>query len=456
MAIRLTKSSVEAIRPNRWPKGEKRQAKNLEAVVKRYGPTAPDGGAWGLDRYEFDATQPGFYVKVTPVVVDMANPDAAERAGGEIVYYVQYVAPDGRRRKINLGTHGDDMTADKARKIAAAKRHAAAQGKDPAEERREAREGMTVSQFAEMYLARAETYKKPSSVSADKGHLKNHIKPVLGRVKIAAVSRNHVEKLHAKLQDRPVTANRVLALLSHMMTRANAWGFREAANPCRFVERYKERPRKVYLSPKQMANLAKALTEVEENANTFAHAAASSVLAIRLLIFTGCRRGEILGLHWSDVDLENKVLHLRDSKTGPKTVHLNDAAVALLNGAPRHPSGWVIPSRFRRGRNATDIKKTWKIVCDKAKIKGAHLHDLRHTHASFGVALGLGLPIVGGLLGHAQASTTERYAHLADDPLRAASNLIGAELEKAMAGQVAEVIDPNEPKEDAEATGAEE
>jgi integrase len=148
--------------------------------------------------------------------------------------------------------------------------------------------------------------------------------------------------------------------------------------------------------------------------------------AIRLLLFTGCRLREILNLRWVEVDLERGLLHLPDSKTGRKTVVLNTAALDILSAMPRQDS-YVVPSE-RRGQPRHDLKRPWDHIRSAAGLDDVRLHDLRHTHASFGVASGLGLPIIGRLLGHSSPLTTARYAHLADDPVRRASDIIGAKL----------------------------
>jgi integrase len=144
------------------------------------------------------------------------------------------------------------------------------------------------------------------------------------------------------------------------------------------------------------------------------HAAA----AIRLLILTGARLREILHLRWEQIDLERGLLLLPDSKTGKKAIVLNAPAIAVLAGLPR-VGAYVIA-----GQNAgtdhekprADLNKPWRSVRMRAELDGVRLHDLRHTHASIGAGAGLGLPIIGKLLGHTKASTTQRYAHLDTDP----------------------------------------
>lgn len=155
--------------------------------------------------------------------------------------------------------------------------------------------------------------------------------------------------------------------------------------------------------------------------------------AIRLLLFTGCRLREILNLKWEYVDLERGVLFLPDSKSGRKTVILNAPAMMVLNGLDRI-SPFVVPGDKPEGPRA-DLKRPWRAITMRAGLTGLRLHDLRHTYASFGAGGGLGLPIIGRLLGHSQISTTARYAHLDNDPLRRASEAIAGRISAALQGK---------------------
>jgi integrase len=160
------------------------------------------------------------------------------------------------------------------------------------------------------------------------------------------------------------------------------------------------------------------------------HAAA----ALRLLIFTGARLREVLHLEWEQVDFERGLLLLPTSKTGKKTIVLNGPALAVLSGLPR--IGVYVIAGTSAGeedeRPRADLKKPWKAISKRAGLDGVRIHDLRHTHASVGAGAGLGLPVIGKLLGHTQAATTQRYAHLDADPLRKASERIADHLALAM------------------------
>jgi integrase len=151
---------------------------------------------------------------------------------------------------------------------------------------------------------------------------------------------------------------------------------------------------------------------------------ASTPIWLRLLLFTGARLREILHLKWENVDLERGLLFLADSKAGRKTLVLNAPAMAVLVSLPRVGS-YVIAgdtAGTKGEKPRADLKRPWRTIAKRAGLDGVRLHDLRHTYASFGAGGGLGLPIIGKLLGQTQASTTQRYAHLDNDPLRRATN----------------------------------
>jgi integrase len=218
----------------------------------------------------------------------------------------------------------------------------------------------------------------------------------------------------------PVMANRVLFLVSTLFNLAERWGLRgEGTNPCRHIPRYREHKRERFLTDAELERLGRALAEVEQAPDAI-HAA---LAAIRLLALTGARRGEVLGLRWDHVDLACRVLRLPDSKTGAKVILLDDSAAELLAGL-RREGPWVFPSKTHRGIPLRDIRKTWRRVLERADLSGLRLHDLRHTHASVGAEAGLSLSLIGALLGHRRAATTERYAHLVDDAQRAAVRLV--------------------------------
>ena len=229
----------------------------------------------------------------------------------------------------------------------------------------------------------------------------------------------------------PGAANRTLALLSKMFNLAEKWGLRpDGSNPCRHIEKYPERRIDRFLSNAELADLGKVLAEDEYGRTELP----SSIAAIRLLLFTGCRLSEILTLRWEHVDFENQYLRLPESKTGPKLVYLSPPALDLLSDLKREDDNPFVILGRKPGTHQVNLRKPWGRIRKKAGLEDVRIHDLRHSFASMAVAGGLSLPVIGALLGHSQPATTARYAHLADDPLRQAANIAGGRIAAAMKG----------------------
>ena len=365
--------------------------------------------------------------------------------------YVIKARVRGRQRFITIGTHGKPWTPETARRRAIELFGLIAGGGDPAGDRDDAKIALTLEAFAERYLREhARPKKKTSSVADDVRNLENHIKPALGRLRLTDIMRSDVVKLHVAMQDKPIAANRCLALLSHMFTMAEAWGLvPENFNPCRRVERYKEEAKERFLTTDELQRLGDTMREaetigipweVDENKRGAKHLAKQehrrtiispyATAAIRLLVFTGARLREILGLRWEWIDFERKLIFLPDSKTGKKTIVLNAPAIAQLSKLARIGTYVIAGNDPEKPR--ADLKRPWSAIAKRAELTDVRIHDLRHSFASAGISVGLGLPIVGKLLGHTQVQTTNRYAHLELDPLRRGAEFIGHQLATAM------------------------
>jgi integrase len=347
---------------------------------------------------------------------------------GERIYVLDYRI-GRRKRRFTIGRHGAPWTPTTATKEANRLRALVASGIDPLTQKVAARTGPTMRELAERFMAEHVDVKlKPSTARTYRGILDRIIVPALGTRAVADVTRADVAALHHRRRTAPADANRMTMLLSKMMSMAERWGLKpEGLNPARNVEKFREQARQRYLSPAEFQRLGAALVAAEPDALI-------PVAAIRLLIYTGARRGEVLSLRWRDVDLARSCLNLPDSKTGFKVVHLNAPARAVLESLPRiEGNPYVLPG-VRRGQHLVNLTSTWDTIRTAADLKDVRLHDLRHSLASVGVNAGLSLPLVGGLLGHTQAQTTKRYAHLSADPLKAAAELVGERIAQAMEG----------------------
>jgi integrase len=379
----------------------------------------------------WDRELPRFGVKITPT--------------GAKVYIVQYRT--GRRlRRYTIGRHGAPWTPDLARKEALRLLALVASGIDPAAAKLAGRTAPIIRELAERVRTEHLVKRKAATRSEYDRLLRLHILPALGSLAVADVARADVAKLHHQLRATPMQANRAMAVLSKMMNLAERWGLRpDGTNPCRHVERNRERRRERFLSTAEIGRLGRVLDQAARGPLTLSarkeKAAAVTVTlspyalaAIALLLLTGARRGEILGLTWAQVELERGLLRLPESKTGPRVIHLNAAALAILERLPRVAGNPHVVVGDRRGAHLVNLNKPWRALRQVAQLEDVRLHDLRHTHASVGAAAGLGLPMIGALLGHTQAATTQRYAHLAADPVRAAAELVGARIARALEG----------------------
>ena len=348
---------------------------------------------------------------------------------GRKVYLVKYRCR-GRVVKTTIGPHGT-ISAAAARARAAEIVTAARTGKDLAGRSLSApgTEAPTVREFVGRFLEEYVPARcKTSSALSYESALRRHVLPRLGDRRVADVTRADVIALHHRMRAIPYAANRTVGILSAVFTAAELWGLRpEGTNPCRYVKRFREKRRERFLSDEEYRRLGAVLREAESTRAV----AASAVAAIRLLMLTGCRLSEIMTLRWENVVLESAELRLPDSKTGAKVVHLGAAAVAVLRGIARvEGNPWVIAGR-RPGSRIASLHYPWALIRKRAGLEDVRLHDLRHSFASGGLLVGEGLPMIGKLLGHSQVQTTARYAHLADDPVKAAADRI--------AGRIAEV-----------------
>jgi integrase len=368
------------------------------------------------------------------------------RASGAASWTYRYRPREGgARRRVKLGDYPTVGLAE-ARRRADKYRGKVADGADPQGEVKAKRKAPTLSALIERYLDEAVApHKKPGTLALYKIYLRNMIEPGLGAKRAASITKNDVAVLHRSLgAGTPVSANRAMVTLSGLYTWADRFDLvPKGYNPTRGIEKFRETSKERYLSNDELARLGSTLKIAGEEGLPWPDVGGNSkherkaenrktklgphvTGAILLLLFTGCRLREILHLRWSEVDLDRGLLLLPDSKTGRKTVILNAAAVEVLTKLPR--VGEFVIAGDARDKPRSDLKRPWDLIRYNAKLEGLRIHDLRHSHASIGAGLGLGLPIIGALLGHRHPDVTQRYAHLDNDPLRTASNKIGVQL----------------------------
>lgn len=366
------------------------------------------------DYFVWEADIPGFGVRVY--------------ASGRKSYLIQYRDGSGRTRRLALGPHGV-LTTEQARALAQMHLANVRAGGDPAQEKKTARAQPTVAVFVQRFLAEQARVLRPHTIRDYQGMLARAVLPALGNVMLTAVTRADVQALHARLAATPTQANRVLALCRTLLTVAEAWGLRpEGTNPARRIPRFREVARERYLTPTELARLGAVLIRAVPEGL----ASVSTVALVRLLLFTGARWGEIRTLRWEWIDWQMGTARLPESKTGAKTLYLPPGALGVLRGLEPAPDGLVLPGRT--GRPRAHPLRQWQGLCAAAQLTNLRLHDLRHTFASFGATLGLSLQVVGRLLGHADMQTTQRYAHLAPDPVAQAARLVGEAVERALGG----------------------
>ena len=365
-----------------------------------------------LDRLEYEAGGPRHQILHDP---DLAGFGVRVYPTGRKVFFVRYRTAGGRRgreRWLTLGRYGEltlHQARERARDILAAVRS----GKDPADEREAARTGISLAEFAPLYLTQhAKRAKK--SWREDERRLNKHVLPALGRYRLDAITRANVAQLHRTISETsPVEANRVLALISVLFAKAVEWEHlpETAPNPAAHVQTNRERSRDRWIKPAELPSLMSAI-EAEESPYIRA--------AFLLYLLTGLRRSELLRLQWKHVDLERREIYLPDTKANrAHMVPLSAPAAELLAELPRQSNNpYVFPGRDRG--HLYDMKRPWLRIRERSGLEDIRLHDLRRTVGSHLAINGASLPLIGKVLNHSNPSTTQIYARMSEDPARAA------------------------------------
>ena len=376
-----------------------------------------------------------------------------------ISYFLKYRTSNGRQRWLTIGRHGAPWTPDSARQEALRILGEVVTGDDPAASRAEIRRGITVSNLCDQYLVEAESgrlltrrkiAKKHSTIATDRGRIKRHIKPLLGSHKVLAVTRADVEKfMHdvaagktagkikterkrglAIVKGGRGTATRTVGLLGAIFAYAVRSGMR-SDNPVHGVMRYADGRRDRRLAEFEYQQIDKALFRASEKAIW-----PVAISAVRFLLLSGWRSGEVLGLKWSEIDLDKRTARLTDTKTGRSIRPLSARVCAVLRSLPKI-SDHVFPATRGHGR-MTGFPKIWaRIMKIESVCPTITPHTLRHSYASLASDLGYSEATIAALIGHKSASITSRYIHAADAVLVQAADTIADRIDALRTGVVA-------------------
>lgn len=406
----------------------------------------------GRDLFVWDREVKGFGLKVS--------------SAGTKTYVLQYRTAQGRSRRYSIGRHGSPWTCEEARARAIALLRELASGEDPLDAKAANKSAFTIADLSNLYLKLGRTEKpnkKETSWKTDDSLIKRHIIPILGTRPLKQIVPTEISQLQvdiamgrtatdvkmgprarARVTGGKGAAARTTAVLKAMLEFAVRHDLLQR-NPAKSVELFKGNRRERFLLDREITAIADALNEMAEEGCI----SNSMATAIRLLLLTGARKQEITKLEWAWVDLDRSCLRLPDSKTGHKVLPLAEAAVEILTSLPR-TSRFVLPSTRSNG-SIIGLQRAWDRVRRRATIlakrraqeagesidrapdlSNVRIHDFRHSFASFAMNGGASLFIVGKILGHRQSSTTEIYAHLRDDPLKAVADQTGAKIAAAL------------------------
>jgi integrase len=339
---------------------------------------------------------------------------AAHRA-----FVLDYYTRVGKRRRYTIGSF-PDWSVTGAREEARRLKRLIDGGGDPLAEIEAERGAATIADLIERFLEEHVSRKRPHTQYDYRVAVERHILPALGRMKVSEVAWADVDALHRKITKagRRTQANRVIAVVSKMFSLAIRWKMR-ADNPAKGIERNAETKRKRYATAGELKRLTDALDQHEDQ---------QAADIFRLCLLTGCRVGEAMAARWDNIAIAGGTWTKPGSTTKQATDHvvpLSAPAKQLLAALrQRTNSPWVFPADSAPGHRVA-VQKSWLALCKSAKISGLRIHDLRHSFASQLASSGASLPLIGALLGHSNPVTTHRYAHLFDDPQRAAVERVG-------------------------------
>ena len=335
-------------------------------------------------------------------------------ATGRKSFIINWRNNQGRQGRKVIGIFGK-MTTEQARQLAQQYFYQISMGEEP---RRNEQHNPTFAEFSRMYMDEYSIKNKVVKTFENDNYMLNkHILPVFGKRRMNDIKKREIEKFHSSYENNKSNANRILALISHIFTKAVEWEYVEL-NPAHGIRRNKEEKRSRYLSTDEIKRLLGVLDSYPNK--NIAH-------ALKIILFTGSRRGEVLGATWNQFNFEKKTWTKPMHKTKQRRteyIPINDETLSvLMEMRETRNSLFLFPSESKEG-HMLDFKNSWKNICKLANLQDVRVHDLRHTYASLLINNGISLSVIGKLLGHRNTSTTERYAHLNDTTLRKASNII--------------------------------
>lgn len=368
--------------------------------------------------------------------------------GETVTYCLKYRTGDGRQGWMTIGRHGSPWLPESARAEARRLLAEIAKGGDPARDKQEGRKAETVAQLCDDYISGVEAgriltrrkTKKPSTVATDKGRVERHIKPLLGALKVRSITRVDIERFQnavaegktaarvktgkhglARVTGGAGTATRTMALLGVIFTYAIKRGLR-VDNPVHGVETRAYGKRERRLSDHEAVRLGAALRTQSETVWP------NAIEAVRFLLMTGWRRGEVLCLNWDDVNLTTRTAMLKDTKTGASIRPLSHEACDILRRIGKG-DGLVFPSKNDGNKIMAGFNKIWHRIAAAANLpKEITPHVFRHSFASVAADLGYSEITIAALIGHKKASITSKYTHQADAVLLQAADVVASKI----------------------------
>jgi integrase len=349
--------------------------------------------------------------------------------GGGKSFFIDYRL-NGQQRRYTIGPF-PRWSAEAAREEAKKLRKDVDRGVDPTGDKRARRTAPTVQDLIERYTA--DHIPKKALAGArltDEKKMLAEIGDKLGKhTKVSDIHGGDIANMHRRITEsgRPGRANRILAIASKGILAGTGIESRRdpavaqcgAGQPCKGIERNREEGWERFFSQSELTAISDALARYQGGAAD----------CVRLIMLSGCRPIEAMKAEWTEFDKEPGYWIKPTAHTKQRKVHklpLNPAAIELIEQLRKHRKGrWVFPGN-NPGTHLTVLSRVWERVRKETGLgEDARLYDLRHTFASVGAGGGLSLPIIGRLLGHTQPRTTQRYAQLADDPLREAADKVG-------------------------------